>query len=199
MSLEHTFRQDLPSSCSTKLWPIALYFSSHLLWYRWGTYAVFLTDLIPGEFRFLPLVLCSLFDLLNLIDAGIHLLGSEEAYPLVGMGWIPLIFLPCLVGVSLGWFLLLFVRIRTHSFTTHLKIKWLGYINKTQVTWQREEGYLKDKWHGEGGRVTEKQATWRSKTVYNKKKYKENVWIWQHKLIPRSHTVNERGYGICHI
>ena len=36
--------------------------------------------------RFLPLVLGLSFDLLNFIDAGLHLLGSEEAYPLAGMG-----------------------------------------------------------------------------------------------------------------
>ena len=47
---------------------------------------MFLTDLILGEFRFLPLILCPLFDLLNFIDAGLHLLSSEEAYPLVGLG-----------------------------------------------------------------------------------------------------------------
>ena len=38
-------------------------------------------------------------------------------------------------------------------------------------------GYLKHKRHGEGGRVTATQVTWGSKTVYNKKKYKENIWI----------------------
>ena len=38
-----------------------------------------------------------------------------------------------------------------------------GRVSETQATWGR-------------GRVTEKQATWQSKTVYNKKKYKENVW-----------------------
>ena len=45
-----------------------------------------LADLILGEFRFLPLVLGLLFHLLNFVNAGLHLLGSEEAYPFVGMG-----------------------------------------------------------------------------------------------------------------
>ena len=62
---------------------------------------MFLTDLIVGEFRFLPLVLCCLFDLPNFIDAGLHLLGCEEAYPFVSMGGIPSIFLPFL-SVLLG-------------------------------------------------------------------------------------------------
>ena len=51
-----------------------------------------------------------------------------------------------------------------------------GRVSETQVTWGRG-GYLKHKQHGEGGRVTERQATWQSKTIYNKKKYKENIWI----------------------
>ena len=42
--------------------------------------------------------------------------------------------------------------------------EWWGGVSETQVTWGR-------------GRVTATQVTWGSKTVYNKKKYKENVWI----------------------
>ena len=81
--------------------------------------------------RFLPLVLGLLFHLLNFVHAGLHLLGCEQAYPFVGMGWIPSIFLPCLSGVSLWW--LLFFQIWTDSFTTHLKIKWLHLSSNMNV------------------------------------------------------------------
>ena len=86
------------------------------------------------NYRFLRLILGLSFHLLNFIDACLHLLGCEEAYPFVGMGWIPSIFLPCLSGVSLGWLiLLLFFRIWTDSFMTHLKIKWLHLSSDMNV------------------------------------------------------------------